>query len=587
MLSGTDKSDNGPDLKRQGSQKDGSGTVKTQEQETAETPGGGVVTKQNFGGFVSQLTQRVTSGLARRRKSYAEEEQGPAGNVAATDIGAVGGKESPEEKAADALLNEEIPSSSTGPVSTESSDSPAGSEEQLHADIPQVETTEDVQELKQPPKSEHIMFFPNYGWKTVDKAGNEVWRAKVSGWTFSMPPHSTAETILLALLRRAAGVALDSDEHKRLQERADMFFTSSMKRIPMQVDILGMISNGGKAFNATDLVVETETVIQEPLQISSGDKGAWEEQFTINPKDLKDHGQVLEGSHHVVRIKGFHQGMVAPAYGFVDLIEPEGISIITDIDDTIKVTNIPDGKEVILENTFFREATEVTGVSNIYTKLAERGVAFHYVSNGPWQCFPMLQRFFEGYNFPAGSAHLRVINTEDFYTTISAKPGQHKLTQFPKRKFILIGDTGELDLEVYSQVYKLLPDQVLKIFIHDVSSARAVEADKLAQDEKQRKLTHGTYLETLRAAIGADERMKGEGNMAASAVDAVTHTEDSELQRAAMDPKRTTESRLALFEERIKQISEGIRPGVFSLFKDPRVFLEDPVVQAALGNSNK
>jgi phosphatidate phosphatase APP1 len=46
------------------------------------------------------------------------------------------------------------------------------------------------------------------------------------------------------------------------------------------------------------------------------------------------------------------------------------------------------------------------------------------------------------------------------------------MLHFPRRKFILVGDSGEKDPEVYRAIRKLFPDQVIRILIRDVLSER-------------------------------------------------------------------------------------------------------------------
>jgi phosphatidate phosphatase APP1 len=87
---------------------------------------------------------------------------------------------------------------------------------------------------------------------------------------------------------------------------------------------------------------------------------------------------------------------------------------------------------VILENTFLKELEQVAGMAELYQKWAALGGHVHYVSNGPWQLFPMLAKFFANFNFPPGSAHMRIIDRSDVMTTIRGQPGAHKLETIPK-----------------------------------------------------------------------------------------------------------------------------------------------------------
>lgn len=142
------------------------------------------------------------------------------------------------------------------------------------------------------------------------------------------------------------------------------------------------------------------------------------------------------------------------------MIEPTGVSVISDIDDTIKITDILDGKDAILKNTFFSTAREVPHMSEVYRSWAAQGAHFHYVSNSPWQVFPALDEFLKNHHFPKGSMHLRAVSTQQL---IRGKAGSHKiqtitkiLKDFPSRKFILVGDSGEIDPEV--QVFQISID---------------------------------------------------------------------------------------------------------------------------------
>ncbi|CAG8637430.1 424_t:CDS:2, partial [Racocetra persica] len=170
--------------------------------------------------------------------------------------------------------------------------------------------------------------------------------------------------------------------------------------------------------------------------------------------------------------------LLKQTYGVVNLIEPDGYSVISDIDDTIKQTEILEGARTVFSNTFLEEAKEVPGMPELYHKWYDRGVAIHYVSNSPWQLFPMLQAFFDKSDFPPGSAHLK------FYDGLFKSAREQKqhpmeskfiyirelLRDFPKRKFILIGDTGEYDPEIYTTIYRENPSRILRIFVRDVTT---------------------------------------------------------------------------------------------------------------------
>ncbi|KAF9198644.1 hypothetical protein BGZ49_000469 [Haplosporangium sp. Z 27] len=205
-----------------------------------------------------------------------------------------------------------------------------------------------------------------------------------------------------------------------------------------------------------------------------------------------------------LKLHAHHQDMATPANGIVNLIDPEGISVISDIDDTIKETNVTAGKRIILRNTFLREMQEVEGMANVYRKWWNQGAAVHYVSNSPWQLIPTLLDFFHTHMFPPGSAHLKVYDSNVLKTYFTA-PGENKrrsireiLADFPDRKFILVGDSGEIDLEIYTEIAIENPTQIFRIFIRDITTARLKEISKAGADRGGR-----SFSSSLKAPISA------------------------------------------------------------------------------------
>jgi len=63
-----------------------------------------------------------------------------------------------------------------------------------------------------------------------------------------------------------------------------------------------------------------------------------------------------------------------------------GVSIISDIDDTIKISNVVN-KRSLLKNTFYNYFKPVDGMNELYQKWSEQNCQFHYVSSSPWQLY--------------------------------------------------------------------------------------------------------------------------------------------------------------------------------------------------------
>ena len=172
--------------------------------------------------------------------------------------------------------------------------------------------------------------------------------------------------------------------------------------------------------------------------------------------------------------------------GSAMLIDDKGFSVISDIDDTIKITEIPAGMKEVIRNTFFRDFRAAPGMARMYREWKD--ASFHYVSGGPWQLYSPLAEFLfsEKAGFPEGTFHMRDVRKsiadartwEDLEELVSNENAtfEHKVEQisvlmkkFPRRKFILVGDTGEKDPEVYAEIRKRFPKQVHKIIVRDVT----------------------------------------------------------------------------------------------------------------------
>jgi hypothetical protein len=154
-----------------------------------------------------------------------------------------------------------------------------------------------------------------------------------------------------------------------------------------------------------------------------------------------------------------------------------GLSLVSDIDDTIKDSNVVVRRELLL-NTFVRPFAAVDGMAARYRVFAEshRSFRIHYVSGSPHQLYPALAEFLDAARFPPGSLHLRDVDLSRELFGSHGGTRAHKLAtvrrliaDFPQRRFVLIGDSGEQDPEIYATLAREHPQQVLAIWIRDVT----------------------------------------------------------------------------------------------------------------------
>ena len=158
----------------------------------------------------------------------------------------------------------------------------------------------------------------------------------------------------------------------------------------------------------------------------------------------------------------------------VQLVPPTGVTVVSDVDDTIKVTEVLGGKRRILERTFLEPFEAVSGMAARYRDWRDDGGAvFHYVSASPWHLYPELSRFMSAGKFPTGTLHLRQFRVKDERRwNLLRSPRRHKLreistllSRYPQRRFVLVGDTGESDPEIYGELARAHPKQIAAIVL--------------------------------------------------------------------------------------------------------------------------
>lgn len=212
------------------------------------------------------------------------------------------------------------------------------------------------------------------------------------------------------------------------------------------------------------------------------------------------------------------------------ITDAQGISVISDIDDTIKHSAIGSGAREIFRNVFIRDLVDLTidGVKEWYNRMAEMGVSFHYVSNSPWQLYPVISKYFSLAGLPPGSFHLKQYSgmLQGIFEPVAErkKVTLDKIARdFPERNFILVGDSGEADLEVYTDFVLENPGRIVAVFIRDVTTTTEHPGffDPSAGYSSGDRSTSGTSQQTNAGSRDASGRSR-----------ALSHEHDPELKAA-------------------------------------------------------
>ena len=162
--------------------------------------------------------------------------------------------------------------------------------------------------------------------------------------------------------------------------------------------------------------------------------------------------------------------------------------VISDIDDTILRTGVTSLlKWRVIFNTLFKDVgnrTPFKGAASFYNKLhlgksGEASNPMFYVSNSPWNLYHYLQAFIKNNNFPKGAILLRDFRTPFDRTQKPEKPHKQQeirniLSTYLDMQFVLIGDSGEHDADIYIEIAEEFPEQIKAIYLRSVNHEKRV-----------------------------------------------------------------------------------------------------------------
>ena len=187
-----------------------------------------------------------------------------------------------------------------------------------------------------------------------------------------------------------------------------------------------------------------------------------------------------------------------------------GFGVISDLDDTVvrsSATNVLKMAWIVVRNNAHTRLP-FEGVGAFYEAL-QRGKdedasnPIFYVSSSPWNIYDMLEDFLNVHGVPPGPLFLK-----DWSPTVLGKHQDYKLglirrllDTYEDLPFVLIGDSGEEDPEIYLQAVREYPKRIKAVYIRDVTShERDVEVKALANQARKLGTEMVAVLDTIAAA---------------------------------------------------------------------------------------
>ena len=206
-------------------------------------------------------------------------------------------------------------------------------------------------------RDEEVVFFPTCAH--FDEAG-KTWTVPIHGIIYEPEADSRKRHAMVRALARTLHVEAGTEEAENLDRRLRLFLVDNERGKSLYVRIDGKVYDVG----------------------TSGPNGHFQGTLRFSAVEMEHLvGSQVTGSSFL-SFEAVTCTLDDRSFtGRVQLVGPTGLSIISDIDDTIKHSQIGDRKAVLV-NTFLRRFKPVPDMPELYRDCAHKGMVFHYVSGG-------------------------------------------------------------------------------------------------------------------------------------------------------------------------------------------------------------
>ena len=149
--------------------------------------------------------------------------------------------------------------------------------------------------------------------------------------------------------------------------------------------------------------------------------------------------------------------------------------VVSDVDDTIKVTNVLNTRMKIINGLFTKKS--FSGMSELYQQLNSPDTTIYYVSGSPNIIRTRINSFLKFNNFPQSEKLILKQGSVATYD-YKLKAIRDLIAQYNPNKIILVGDDTEFDPEVYHTLSAENVGKIEGIYIRSIKN-RALPANDL------------------------------------------------------------------------------------------------------------
>ena len=317
-----------------------------------------------------------------------------------------------------------------------------------------------------------VQLFPTVGYRL---RSDSLWRIQIQGRISQASPASLGKRIMLRGLIRALNLPADVAQGDLFQNRVRGFLAAPIAGARIQIELAGQHYVLPRKSKSSGL-------FQCKLDLTDKQLESFKRYGCVK---FREPSSPSQEANQMEVLQKWDVGLGGQASSQVFLAERTGISVVTDIDDTIKLTEV-NSRRRMLQRTFSEPFESIEGMAHIYQRWAEQGALFHYVSSSPWQIYDALNMFLVTNAFPSGSMHLKWFRLRDELfkrwqlLRRKSKGGVIRtlIRRLPQRSFVLVGDSGERDPEIYAKLASKFPRQVARICIRQIE-ANPLDSERL------------------------------------------------------------------------------------------------------------